>query len=89
MRIVGIEKQEKRKEPGFGVKKGSCDVGIPAKAGENTTLISWSGFCVVHVSILFCEGNPIGCRSSLQNRIYIHQLELEKKKKKTLDMKPK
>ena len=32
MRIVGIEKQEKRKEHGFGVEKGSCDVGIPAKA---------------------------------------------------------
>ena len=32
----GIAKQEKRKEPGFGGKKGSCDVGIPAKEGEYT-----------------------------------------------------
>ena len=43
----GIGKQGKRKEPGFGGKKGNCDVGIPAKEGEYTTvLISCSGFCV-------------------------------------------
>ena len=41
MRIMGIKKQEKRKEPGFGVKKDSCDAGIPANEGEYTTLISW------------------------------------------------
>ena len=57
----GIGKQEKRKEPGFGGKKGSCDVGIPAKEVEHTTVfISCSGFCVFHVSTLFCEENPIG-----------------------------
>ena len=43
----GIGKQGKRKEPGFGGKKGNYDVGIPAKEGEYTTvLISCSGFCV-------------------------------------------
>ena len=47
---MGIDEQIKRKEPGFGVKD-SCDVGIPAKEGGYTTLIS--RFLRFHVSILW------------------------------------